>query len=117
MLRSAERVHIEVEVSLESDSHFFTGFTGDLSTGGVFVATYRRLAVGDAVHIRFMLPTGEVQGQGRVRWLRDARSELGPGVGVAFDGLDAGAKDAIERFCAARPPLYYVLEPEIAEAV
>jgi uncharacterized protein (TIGR02266 family) len=115
--RTADRIHIEVEVSLDSESHFFTGLTGDLSSGGVFIATCRKLAVGDAIHLRLMLPTGEVQAQGRVRWARDTRTELGAGVGVAFDSLDPDARNVIERFCAARPPLYYDFEPEIAEAV
>jgi uncharacterized protein (TIGR02266 family) len=108
--RTADRAHIEVDVSLDSDSHFFAGLTGDVSAGGVFVATYRALRVGDEVHLRFSLPFGEVSARGRVRWLRNASIEHAPGAGVAFDELAPDAKEAIERFCRARPPLFYDLE-------
>ncbi len=108
--RSGERVPIETEVSLESDSTFFAGLTRNLSTGGVFIATYRLLAVGCRVALRITLPDGEIYTKGTVRWRRDARSGAAPGLGVAFDELDPLVHDRVARFCALREPLLH--EPD-----
>lgn len=108
--RSDARVPIEADVSLESDSQFFTGLTGNLSTGGVFVATYRQLPVGCTVVITLTLPDGELRVKGTVRWSRDASSGASPGLGVAFDELDPGNTSRIARFCEVRAPLLHDAE-------
>jgi uncharacterized protein (TIGR02266 family) len=105
--RSSARTRIEVEVSLDSESHFFTGMTGDLSTGGIFVATYRPIEIGEQLHIKFVLPFGEVDARGRVCWKREGVGDVGPGVGIAFEDLSESTRIAIQRFCDERPPLYY----------
>ena len=105
--RSAARKGLTVEVTMESDSHFFTGLSGDLSRGGVFIATYQRLSVGDDVYLHFVLPSGEVRVRGRVRWSREASGDRGPGFGVSFEDIPDEAKKAIEAFCDERPPLFY----------
>ncbi len=60
--RIAERCIVHAEISVESDSQFFTGLAGNVSTGGVFVATYRRLPMGAQVALRMTLPEGELLG-------------------------------------------------------
>jgi len=47
--RAAPRTSLVVELHLASDSHFFSGLSGDISEGGVFVSTYRDLATGTPV--------------------------------------------------------------------
>lgn len=108
--RSDARIAIETEVSLESDSQFFTGLTGNLSGGGVFVATYRPLPVGCTVVMTLTLPDGELRVRGTVRWSRDASSGASPGLGVAFDDLGAGDAARIARFCEVRAPLLHDAE-------
>lgn len=105
--RSGERVVIETEVSFASDSQFFTGLTGNLSTGGVFIATYRALPIGCDVTLHIDMPDGELVAKGQVRWARDAASGGPPGLGVAFDPLDSATIDRIARFCDARDPLLH----------
>jgi uncharacterized protein (TIGR02266 family) len=105
--RGAPRVRVEVEVSLASESHFFVGLTGDLSEGGLFVATWRKLPVGATLDVELALPDGPVIARGTVRWLRDAGDEGAPGVGVAFESLSDADRARIESFCAARAPWYY----------
>jgi uncharacterized protein (TIGR02266 family) len=104
--RSSPRVALEVELHIASDSHFFSGLSGDISEGGVFVSTYRSLPLGSAVDLDFSLPgcTRRLRARGHVRWVRDASP---PGVGIAFEELDADDRAVIERFCSTRPPLYY----------
>jgi uncharacterized protein (TIGR02266 family) len=108
--RGGARVPIETDVSLESDSQFFTGLTGNLSAGGVFVATYRQLPVGCSVVMTLSLPDGELRAKGTVRWSRDTSSGAAPGVGVAFDELAPADAERIARFCELRAPLLHDAE-------
>ena len=105
--RSDERIPIKTEVSLASDSQFFAGLTGNISKGGLFVATYQPMPIGSAVKMQIALPDGDLQATGVVRWIREASSGALPGVGVAFDPLDDTSAERIASFCALRdPPLH-----------
>ena len=103
-------VFLEVDVSPGSESHVFVDLSGDVGHAGIFVATWRDLPVGTAVVIGSELPDGRIVVTGRVRWLRDAGCETGPGIGVALDGLSDDDITRIARFCDARPPYYYEVE-------
>ncbi len=105
--RTLPRVTLEVDVDLSSDSHFFTGLSGDISEGGLFVSTYRSVDVGSEVDLEFSLPTGAVQTRGLVRWHRDASPYGPPGIGIEFDLLSEQERKIIHAFCVARAPLYY----------
>jgi uncharacterized protein (TIGR02266 family) len=105
--RTAARTPLEAEISLESDSQFFTKLGGNLSTGGVFVATYQMLPIGGRVDVLVALPDGDLRATGTVRWVRDVSTGAAPGLGIAFERI--GPEDAarIERFCATRAPLLH----------
>ena len=107
--RETQRVSLSVELHLASESHFFSGLSGNISEGGVFVSTYRALARGSLVEIDFSLPgsTRTVRARGEVRWHRDGSPDASPGVGIAFEDLSEEDRLAIQRFCSVRPPLYY----------
>jgi len=107
--REQPRVRIETEIDLHSASNFFTGFSENISEGGVFVATDRQISLGTEVDLAFRLPNGlEVRGRGVVRWLRDELvDELPSGVGVQFLNLGGPAADAIESFLRARDPIFF----------
>ncbi len=107
--RASQRVSVAVDIHMSSDSHFFSGLSGDISEGGLFLSTYRALAVGSAIDLEFSLPgTSEpVHARGEVRWLREHSAGQPQGVGIAFDYLDDGDRERIHRFCTMRPPLYY----------
>lgn len=107
--RATPRTSLVVELHLASDSHFFSGLSGDISEGGVFVSTYRDLATGTPVDLEFSLPGSErvVKAKGEVRWHRSASPDVPPGVGIAFDELADEDRALIHRFCTLRPPLYY----------
>ena len=108
--RTHPRVAIAVDIDLASESHFFSGLSGDVSEGGVFVQTYRDIAVGSEVEVEFVLPGGHVSAHGKVRWHRDKSDSSPPGVGIAFDDLSEEDRELIHRFCQARAPLYYDVE-------
>ena len=107
--RSSRRVSVEVDIHLSSDSHFFSGLSGDISEGGLFFSTYRPLTVGTQVDVEFSLPRTEraIHARGEVRWIREHLPEQPRGVGIAFEELSDEDRDAIHAFCSARPPLYY----------
>ena len=80
----------------------------DVSTGGVFVATYEPSPPGTAVTLYFVLPDGYVvNAEGVVRWMRGATEDAPPGMGVAFANISRDALAHIAEFCANRPPLYF----------
>jgi len=105
---SNKRVFIEVEIGLTSESNIYTGLSLDVSTGGVFVATYDPAPPGTAVSLYFVLPDGHVvNAEGIVRWTRAASGDSPPGMGVAFVSISSESLGHIASFCASRPPLYF----------
>jgi len=109
--RAAPRVFLDAEVSFESESNFYTGFTSDLSDGGIFIATYNLRPVGTVIELSFGLPNGHViNAKGIVRWVRDPKDETldaPPGVGLQFQDLKNEDRQAILDFVKAREPLFY----------
>jgi len=107
-LGANKRVFIEVEIGLTTESHIYTGLSLDVSTGGVFVATYDPAPSGTTVQLYFVLPDGHVvNAEGVVRWTRAASSDASPGMGVAFVAISAESLAHIASFCDSRPPLYF----------
>jgi len=90
--RCAIRHLLEVEVAVECEgekgSRF--GFTENMSTGGVFVATYVTAKQGTKITVALTMRDGDsVRLAGEVRWQRPSASERWPGLGIKFD--DSGA--------------------------
>jgi uncharacterized protein (TIGR02266 family) len=106
--RKDERVVLEVDVGLLSDSNFYTGLAEDVSSGGVFVSTPNPLLPGTPVTLFFVLGGGRtLKAEGIVRWLRSSETGVAPGMGVAFTHLGDDERQAIEAFCSERPPLFH----------
>ncbi len=109
--RTSPRVSLNAEVDLSSDTNFFSGFSTDIASGGLFIATLSMLPIGTTVHVKFTLPDGtEISVGGDVRWVRvfDERSPtMLPGMGIQFVGLSASAEAAIEAFIAQREPMFF----------
>lgn len=109
--RRSPRAFLETEVTVESADNFYTGFTEDVSEGGLFLATYDLKPLGTQLEVEFTLPTGHiVRTEGVVRWVRDVRDEAAdcpPGMGIQFRELRPEDHAAITEFIAARAPLFY----------
>jgi uncharacterized protein (TIGR02266 family) len=107
--RAAQRAKVDVEVGFVSESTFYAGLSLDISTGGLFVATYDLHPVGTPVAVTLNLPDGHaVVANGVVRWVRESASgEVTPGMGIEFAGLSQPDLEAIEAFCRSRTPMYY----------
>jgi uncharacterized protein (TIGR02266 family) len=105
-----DRLQLEVEVSLWSESQFYAGLSGDASQAGLFVATYRTLRPGESVLLRVELFGERIEVVGLVRWRRAFSEHAPPGVGVALSELPPNARRLIDAFCAERAPMYYEFE-------
>lgn len=110
--RIHSRHRLEVEVTLQSDDNFYSGITGDVSEGGLFVATFMPPPIGAQIELVAKLPSGAlVKAIGEVRWVRDGdrASDGNPaGCGVRFVEIAEDTLDAIRRFVSAeRDTIFY----------
>ena len=109
--RVAPRVELHVGVGFRSGPSFYTGFTSDLSEGGLFVATHMLQAIGSELALTFALPTGpEISVRGIVRWVRDTHdynSATPPGMGVQFQAIKPEDLERIREFVAIREPMFF----------
>ncbi len=109
--RSSTRISLEIEVGVQTENNFYTGFSADISEGGIFVSTYQMRPVGTTIDVEFELPDGyEIKASGIVRWLREPRdpeSEVTPGMGIQFTSLKPADMEAIQTFVAEREPMFY----------
>lgn len=88
--RNFLRVPLRVEVNLRNENTFFTGFSENLSEGGLFIATEAPFDIGDRVDLTLSLMGDQPTTQrATVRWIRPfgAIGGLPTGIGVQFDDL------------------------------
>ena len=103
-------IRLAIDVSPDSESHFFADLSGELSQGGIFVATYRDVTVGTPVSVVCCVDDEHLVLCGVVAWQRDAGAESSPGIGVRWSELSPSCQETIERFCRLRAPLYYEVD-------
>ncbi len=105
------REMVEANVGASSETNFYVGFSGEISEGGVFVATYATLEAGTAVTIHVSLPGGfEFKVPGRVHFVRDPmdmNDDAEPGMGLRFEALPPDHRELILRFVRKRAPMFY----------
>ncbi len=110
--RECIRFDLEVAVDIASDHNFFTGFSCNLSGGGLFVATHNVSPVGTLLEISFLLPGSDapIVAQVEVRWVREQNTESDspPGMGLRFLTVDADSSARIQDFIKrTREPLFH----------
>lgn len=112
--RRYPRLPCEIEVNLSSDHNFYTGFTSNISEGGLFVATEALCDVGTELEFEFAL-TGDpppMKVRGIVRWVRESNdftSDVPAGMGIEFTGLDDDAQARINAFIKTqRESIFFV---------
>ncbi len=97
-----KRAALGVKVGLEHGSQFFTGFSKNISTKGIFITTEHPLPIEGRVHLFFELPGGHpVAVIAEVRWRRPSGGiAQEAGVGLEFVNLDHDSEILIERHIA-----------------
>jgi uncharacterized protein (TIGR02266 family) len=114
--RTQNRVDVELVISIESDSNFFTGFSENISEGGLFIATYDYKTMGEVFWLEFQLPelSYKVRTRCEVCWVREYNPglpEMIPGMGVRFLDLEMQDQGFVQRFCdQLREPMFIDLE-------
>lgn len=110
-MRTHTRIPMHAKVDFASESNFYTGFSQDISEGGLFVATVETLPIGSAVDLQVSLPNGRgCTIRGTVRWLRewnDDTPDIHPGMGIEFTDPDPELIDKVQRFSQRREPDFY----------
>jgi uncharacterized protein (TIGR02266 family) len=110
--RRHPRFPLQIEISHVSEHNFFTGFTEDISEGGLFIATYNLFEIGHRFELEFVMPGQEQPCLAlcEVRWIREYNtfSDVMPGMGVRFLNLPRDAERRIQRFIRQREPLFYL---------
>jgi uncharacterized protein (TIGR02266 family) len=109
--RTAPRVACDVDIGFQSDTNFYTGFSEDISEGGLFISTYDFRPIGTNIDVNFTLPSGHtVIARGIVRWVRELNPlhpDQKPGMGIQFVDLPEGDKRAIHEFLEQRTPMFF----------
>lgn len=109
--RTAPRHACDVDIGFQSDTNFYTGFSEDISEGGLFVSTYDFKPIGTEIDVNFTLPSGyTVIAKGVVRWVRELNPlnpDQLPGMGLQFVNLGPEEKQAIQTFLDQRSPMFY----------
>lgn len=109
--RAHQRARLKTSVSFASESNFYTGFTRDISEGGLFVATHNVIPVGGLVDLEFSLPDDgpPIKVKAEVRWAAEYNelSDCPPGLGLSFTDLPEEGRGRIERFVEMRDTLFY----------
>jgi len=111
--RRHARVPFEVEVNVESDHNFYTGFTHNISEGGLFIATSRHQPLGSKIHFSFRFG-GEKESvsiYGIVRWIREhspLTEDAPAGMGVQFVDLAPAVAEQVNQFIRGqRDTIFY----------
>jgi type IV pilus assembly protein PilZ len=96
--RKSERVELVVRVTYQTVDEIFSEFARNINEGGMYIETDRPQEPGASVSLQFQLPGSdepiEVTGT-VVRADASPGGEHGPGMGIEFDELTAGARERI----------------------
>jgi len=103
--RRQPRFGVELDLSLDSETHFFAGTATNLSLGGFFVATFIQQQIGERFSFTIELPgdNKKIKGLGEVRWLRSkSESSAEPaGMGIRFVEFTGDSKALLEEYLAS----------------
>jgi len=109
--RAHARATLKTSVHFGSESNFYTGFTQDISAGGLFVATHNVVPMGTVIDLEFSIPDEgpPITVQGEVRWAAEYNpaSDCSPGLGLRFIDLKEEDRIRIERWVEHRETMFY----------
>lgn len=111
--RKHDRFDYKLEINGSAKHQFFTGFTENISAGGLFVATYHTEPVGTRFRIQFSIPglAYQFNVDCEVRWVREynenAPVEQMPGMGVRFLGLSDEERGMLNMFISTVDTIFY----------
>jgi hypothetical protein len=106
---------VVAELGVHSATNFYRGLRdGDIvATGGLFVATYQVLPVGEPLSLKVSMPGGYAfEARGIVAWTRSLSSSTSnsgetPGFGARFSEISDEGRGLIQRYVRNREPLVH----------
>jgi hypothetical protein len=104
---------VDASLGAHSPTNFYKGLSGNdvFDAGGLFVETYKILAIGTPILLHVSLPGGyEFQAEAVVRWTREpTRSSDGapPGFGAQITQISAEGRQLVHRYVRNREPLFH----------
>ncbi len=109
--RSTPRISVELEVTLTGAHNFFTGFTQNISEGGIFISTHQVFPIGTTFQISLTVEKRKIDIPARVMWVREDTPFLpkgiDPGMGLIFTEINDEDKELIQDFLRRKEPLFY----------
>jgi len=112
--RQTPRISAELEVSLSGPHNFFTGFTQNISNGGLFIATHQVYPIGTEFNIALKIDGNDLSVLAKVVWLRESTPFLpegiDPGMGLKFVDLNEQGGVIVEEFLKKKEPLFYDID-------
>jgi uncharacterized protein (TIGR02266 family) len=111
-IRDFERLDHKIAITSDSEDNFYTGFSENISEGGVFISTHMLQPIGSEVEFTMTLTPGikKVKVRGIVRWVREVEESAGVtcGMGVQFVGMSEAVEERIQGFLSQiRDPLFF----------
>lgn len=100
--RRFERQPVTLLVEYDGADDFVTDYTENLSSGGIFINTAKRLDIGTEVKLMLSFPglLTPISIAGVVRWLKDDATEEPNGVGLEFINYTGEVQDELEDLIA-----------------
>jgi Tfp pilus assembly protein PilZ len=106
---------VDAALDAHGASNFYCGLAGGdvLSSGGLFVSTYRVLKVGEKVLLKISMPGGyEFLAKGVVAWTRSPRDvptgpDAPPGFGAEIREIGEDGRRLIQRYVKNREPMLH----------
>ena len=112
--RHEHEIEVNFEVSIDGPHNFFSGFTEDISKGGIFLATSQIYPVGMKMKLSFIIEGEEIDLDAVVRWTRSPESiyseDLSPGMGLQFIDPPEQFVRIFEKFIQKKDPLFVDLD-------
>ena len=106
----AKLVQLETFLAAGTPDSFYTGFSGRIQDGGVFVTTYQLLEKFTPVEVTIHFPDGKIiRPRGTVEWIREVRNgnaETPPGMGISFTDLRSFEVELIDTWLLSHPPVF-----------
>lgn len=109
--RYLSEISVDLSVSGDSSHTFYTGFTEDISAGGLFLETHQIYPVGSVMKINLSILGKKIALKAVVRWIKspdtfDGGNDIHPGMGLQFVDLSQENKSIIETFIQQREPMF-----------
>lgn len=106
----AKLIHLETFLGGNTQDSFYTGFSGRIQDGGIFLTTYKSVEQYSPVEVTIHFPQGNtIKVRGTVEWIRESNRiapDMAPGIGISFSNLQPAECALIDGYLITHPPVF-----------